>query len=42
MRLKQKWPINKNFLIFDPILLKLGEVVAQMDTTSSPSFIKIG
>ena len=33
---------NKNFFVFYPILLKLGEVVVHMDTTTSPSFNKIG
>ena len=33
---------NKNFFAFSPILLKLGEVVVHMDTTTSPSFNKIG
>ena len=33
----------KTFLCLpNPILLKLGEVVVLMDTTTSPSFIKIG
>ena len=30
------------FFVFDPILMKLGEVVVLLDTTTSPSFIKIG
>ena len=36
---------NKNFFLFNQILLKLGEVVVQvqhMGTTTSPSFNKIG
>ena len=33
---------NQNFFVFNPILMKLGEVVVPMDTTTSPSFIKIG
>ena len=32
----------ENFFVFDPILMKLGEVVVPLDTTTSPSFIKIG
>ncbi len=32
----------QNFFVFNPILMKLGEVVVSMDTTTSPSFIKIG
>ena len=33
---------NKTFfIIFIPILMKLGEVVVHMSTTASPSFIKI-
>ena len=32
----------QNFFVFNPILMKLGEVVVPMDTTTSPSFIKIG
>ena len=32
----------ENFFVFNPILMKLGEVVVPMDTTTSPSFIKIG
>ena len=33
---------NKNFFVFYPILLKLGEVVVHMSTTTSPNFNKIG
>ena len=33
---------SENFFVFDPILMKLGEVVVSMGTTTSPSFIKIG
>ena len=33
---------NKNFFVFNPILLKLGEVVVHMGATASPSFNKIG
>ena len=33
---------NKNFFVFYPILLKLGEVVVHMGTTTSPNFNKIG
>ena len=36
-----KWAINKTFFVFHPILMKLGEVVVHMGTTTSPSFIKI-
>ena len=36
-----KWEQVKTFL-FNPILLKLGEVVVSMCTTTSPSFNKIG
>ena len=32
----------ENFFVFNPILMKLGEVVVSMGTTTSPSFIKIG
>ena len=32
----------KLFLVFNPILMKLSEVVVLMSTTTSPSFIKIG
>ena len=32
---------NKNFFVFRPILMKLGEVVVHMGTTTSPSLIKI-
>ena len=43
MRLRQILSYDKTFFfVFDPILLKLGEVVAQMGTTTSPSFNKIG
>ena len=38
MRLRQIKSYNKTFLI----LLKLGEIVAQMGTTTSPGFNKIG
>ena len=31
----------ENFFVFNPILMKLGEVVVSMGTTTSPSFIKI-
>ena len=38
-----KWAQIKTFLcMFYPILLKLGEVVVPMCTTTSPSFNKIG
>ena len=37
-----KWSIIKTFFVFHPILMKLGEVVVHMGTTTSPSFIKIG
>ena len=30
------------FFVFNPILLKLGEIVVHMDTTTSPNFNKIG
>ena len=33
---------NQKFLFLIFILMKLGEVVVPMDTTTSPSFIKIG
>ena len=33
---------NQNFFIINPILIKLGDFVVTMGTTSSPSFIKIG
>ena len=32
----------ENFFVFNPFLMKLGEVVVLMDATTSPSFIKIG
>ena len=32
----------ENFFVFNPILMKLGEVVVSKGTTTSPSFIKIG
>ena len=32
----------QNFFVFNLILMKFGEVVVPMDTTTSPSFIKIG
>ena len=35
-----KWAIIKTFFVFHPILIKLGEVVIPMYTTTSPSFIK--
>ena len=38
----QKWPIINNFFVFDPFLMKLGEIVALMSTTISPSFIENG
>ena len=37
-----KWSIVKTFFVFHPILMKLGEVVVHMGTTTLPSFIKIG
>ena len=30
------------FFVFHLIMMKLGEVVVHMDTTTPPSFIKIG
>ena len=29
---------NQNFFVFHPILMKLGEVVVHMGTTTKPSF----
>ena len=37
-----KWAINTYFFVFHPILMKFGEVVVHMGTTTSLSFIKIG
>ena len=37
----KKYTINKTFC-FNPILIKLGQVVVHMGTTTSPIFIKIG
>ena len=44
LRAHSKVPLmgsNQNFFVFNPILMKLGEVVVSMGTTTSPSFIKI-
>ena len=38
---KQKMGYYNTFYISNPILMKLGEVVVHMGTTTSPSFIKI-
>ena len=37
-----KRSIKKTFFVLHPILMKLGEVVVSMYTTTSPSFIKFG
>ena len=38
-----KWAqIKSGFFLFNPILLKLGEVVVHMGTATSQSFNKIG
>ena len=39
----QKWAIIKTFLfMYNPILMKFGEIVVSMSTRISPNFVKIG